>query len=231
MGPHDRPPRAYRGRDVCWWLGVLGKWDAETPGSGTEHVTVAVSGARGGETIDFRRLAAQGLTLLGMTSTYQDGVMSFAPDLAKNIARGDASLMSLLDEADAYVARDRLDLSEEPAARRIHPDPECVTNPIRELDLSEAGIGAIVWATGFAVDYSWLKVDAFDEKGRPRHHRGVSSEPGLYFLGLPWQSQRGSSFIWGVWHDAKHVADRISMKRKYLAYHAAAKGQPRGCLT
>lgn len=157
--------------------------------------------------------------------------MSFAPDLAKNIARGDASLMSLLDEADAYVARDRLDLSEEPAAGRIHPDPECVTNPIRELDLSEAGIAAIVWATGFAVDYSWLKVDAFDEKGRPRHPRGVSSEPGLYFLGLPWQSQRGSSFIWGVWHDAKHVADRISMKRKYLAYHAAAKGQPRGCLT
>lgn len=154
-----------------------------------------MSGARGGETIDFRRLAAQGLTLLGMTSTYQDGVMSFAPDLAKNIARGDASLMSLLDEADAYVARDRLDLSEEPAARRIHPDPECVTNPIRELDLSEAWIAAIVWATGFAVDYSWLKVDAFDEKGRPRHHCGVSSEPGLYFLGLPWQSQRGSSFI------------------------------------
>jgi hypothetical protein len=53
-----------------------------------------------------------------------------------------------------------------------------VTNPIRELDLAEAGIAAIVWATGFAVDYSWLKVDAFDEKGRPRHHRGVSSEPG-----------------------------------------------------
>lgn len=189
-----------------------------------------MSGARGGETIDFRRLAAQGLTLLGMTSTYQDGVMSFAPDLAKNIARGDASLMSLLDEADAYVARDRLDLSEEPAARRIHPDPECVTNPIRELDLSEAGIAAIVWATGFAVDYSWLKVDAFDEKGRPRHHRGVSSEPGS----ISWVTLAVAKRIqlhWGVWHDAKHVADRISMKRKYLAYHAAAKGQPRGCLT
>ena len=78
-------------------------------------------------------------------------------------------------------------------------------------------------ATGFAVDYSWLKVDAFDEKGRPRHQRGVSTEPGIYFLGLPWQSRRGSSFIWGVWHDAKHVADRISTQRKYLAYHAAAR--------
>jgi putative flavoprotein involved in K+ transport len=226
VGPHDRPPRAYRGRDFCWWLGVLGKWDLETPGPGTEHVTIAVSGARGGETIDFRRLAAQGLTLVGMTKTYQDGVMTFAPDLAKNIARGDASLMSLLDEADAYVARNGLDLPEEPEARRIDPDPECVTNPIRELDLAKAGIATIIWATGFTVDYSWLKVDAFDEKGRPRHQRGVSTEPGIYFLGLPWQSRRGSSFIWGVWHDAKHVADRISTQRKYLAYHAAAKREP-----
>lgn len=226
VGPHDRPPRAYRGRDFCWWLGVLGKWDLETPGPGTEHVTIAVSGARGGETIDFRRLAKQGLTLVGMTRTYQDGLMSFAPDLAKNIARGDANLMSLLDEADAYVARNGLDLPEEPAARRIEPDPECMTNPIRELHLAEAGIAAIIWATGFAADYSWLKVDAFDEKGRPRHQRGVSTEPGIYFLGLPWQSRRGSSFIWGVWHDAKHVADRISTQRKYLAYHAAAKREP-----
>jgi putative flavoprotein involved in K+ transport len=54
VGAHDRPPRSYRGRDFCWWLGVLGKWDLETPGPGTEHVTIAVSGARGGETIDFR---------------------------------------------------------------------------------------------------------------------------------------------------------------------------------
>ncbi|TGV75969.1 FAD-dependent oxidoreductase, partial [Mesorhizobium sp. M00.F.Ca.ET.149.01.1.1] len=217
---------AYRGRDFYWWLGVLGKWDLETPGPGTEHVTIAVSGARGGETIDFRRLAAQGLTLVGMTKTYRDGVMSFAPDLAKNIARGDANLMSLLDEADAYVARNGLDLPEEPAARRIDPDPDCVTNPILNLDLAEAGVATIIWATGFAVDYSWLKVDAFDEKGRPRHQRGVSVEPGIYFLGLPWQSRRGSSFIWGVWHDAKHVADRISTQRKYLAYHAAAKREP-----
>ncbi|NUS22277.1 MAG: NAD(P)-binding domain-containing protein, partial [Mesorhizobium sp.] len=226
VGAHDRPPRAYRGRDFCWWLGVLGKWDLETPGPGTEHVTIAVSGARGGETIDFRRLAAQGLTLVGMTKAYRDGVMSFAPDLAKNIARGDANLMSLLDEADAYVARNGLDLPEEPALRKIGPNPDCVTNPILELDLAEAGIATILWATGFAVDYSWLKVDAFDEKGRPRHQRGVSVEPGIYFLGLPWQSRRGSSFIWGVWHDAKHVADRISTQRKYLAYHAAAKREP-----
>ncbi|MFK0206342.1 flavin-containing monooxygenase [Agrobacterium sp. NPDC090283] len=226
VGPHDRPPRAYRGRDFCWWLGVLGKWDAETPGPGTEHVTIAVSGARGGETVDFRRLAAQGMTLVGLTQAYENGTITFAQDLADNIARGDANYLSLLDEADAYVARNGLDLPEENAAREIGPDPECVSNPTLKLNLAEAGITSIIWATGYAVDYSWLKVDAFDEKGRPKHQRGVSVEPGIYFLGLPWQSRRGSSFIWGVWHDAKHLADRISTQRKYLAYHASAKREP-----
>ena len=56
IGAHDRPPRSYRGRDFVWWLGVLNKWDAATPGRGTEHVTIAVSGAQGGKTVDFRRL-------------------------------------------------------------------------------------------------------------------------------------------------------------------------------
>lgn len=223
VGPHDRPPRAYRGRDFCWWLGVLGKWDAQAPAPGTEHVTIAVSGARGGETIDFRRLAGQGITLVGRTESYKNGVMIFAPDLATNIARGDANYMSVLDEADAYVARNGLDLAEEPGARKIGPDPQCVTDPILELNLAEAGIGSIIWATGFTVDYSWLGVDVFDENGKPKHQRGVSTEPGIYFLGLPWQSRRGSSFIWGVWHDAQHVADHISTQRKYLAYHAAAR--------
>ena len=222
VGPHDRPFRSYRGRDFCWWLGVLNKWDAETPGPGTEHVTIAVSGARGGETIDFRRLAARGMTLVGRAESFRDGVMRFAPDLNQNVARGDANHLSLMDEADAYVLANGLDLPEEPEARRIDPDPECMTDPILELDLAKAGITSIIWATGYSVDYSWMKVDAFDEKGRPKHQRGVSSVPGIYFLGLPWQSRRGSSFIWGVWHDAKHLADRISTQRKYLAYHAAA---------
>lgn len=225
VGPHDRPPRAYRGRDFCWWLGVLGKWDVETPSPGTEHVTIAVSGAQGGRTIDFRRLAAEGMTLLGLTESYRDGVLAFANDLATNISRGDANYLSLLDEADAYVDRNGIDLPEETEARKIEPDPLAMTNPIRELNLTNSGITSIIWATGYAVDYSWLRVDAFDDRGRPKHHRGVSVEPGIYFLGLPWQSRRGSSFIWGVWHDAKHLADRISTQRKYLQYHVSAVRQ------
>ncbi len=221
VGKHDRPPRSYRGRDFVWWLGVLGKWDAEVTDPATEHVTISVSGAHGGQTVDFRRLAAEGMTLLGVTQSFEDGVLTFAPDLADNLAQGDANYLSLLDQADAYIARNGLDLPEEPDARTIDPDPACVSDPILELNLEDAGIGTIIWATGFAVDFSWLNVDAFDDKGRPQHQRGVSSEPGIYFLGLPWLSRRGSSFIWGVWHDAKHLADHISTQRKYLAYRAA----------
>ena len=221
VGPHDRPPRSYRGRDFCWWLGVLGKWDLETPGAGTEHVTIAVSGARGGETIDFRRLAARGMSLVGRTTDYRDGVLMFAPDLGENIARGDASMLRMLDEADAYVELTGIDLPEDPDARMFDPDPDCVTNPMLELDLAKASVTSIVWATGYTVDYGWLKADTFYENGRPRHQRGMSAEPGIYFLGLPWQSRRGSSFIWGVWHDAKFVADRISTQRRYWDYHAA----------
>ena len=214
VGPHDRPPRAYRGRDFCWWLGVLGKWDMAAPLPGTEHVTIAVSGARGGETIDFRRLAQQGMILLGRATDWQNGTLVFADDLSKNLDGGDANYLSLLDEADAYARLNGLDLPEEPSARVRVPDASCISDPIRDLDLAAAGVATVIWATGFTVDYSWMKIDGFDDKGRPIHQRGVSVVPGVYFLGLPWQSRRGSSFIWGVWHDAKYLAEQIAAKAR-----------------
>ncbi|KAF2391751.1 putative oxidoreductase CzcO [Pseudomonas frederiksbergensis] len=221
VGAHDRPPRAYRNRDFCWWLGVLGEWDQAAMKPGREHVTIAVSGAHGGRTVDFRGLAHAGMTLVGLTQSFNGSTVSFQPNLAENLARGDENYRALLDAADAYIERNGLDLPEEPEARHTFPEPDCVSNPILELDLVKAGVTSIIWATGFATDYSWLKVNAFDDNGKPQHQRGVSSEPGVYFLGLPWQSRRGSSFIWGVWHDAKYVADHIAIQRSYLEYRDA----------
>src|SRR5690606_33625684 len=101
IGPHDRPPRRYRGKDFCWWLGVLGIWDLKVPAPNTEHVTIAVSGAYGGNTVDFRRLGNRGMTLLGRAERFASGVLHVAADLEENIARGDANHLSLLDRADA----------------------------------------------------------------------------------------------------------------------------------
>jgi len=139
-------------------------------------------------------------------------VMRFSPDLASNLAHGDASYLSTLDAADAYAAREGLDLPEEPASRTVEPEPPCVTDPILELDLHGAGIEAIVWATGYALDFGWLKVGAFDERGAPVHRRGITDVPGLYFLGLSWLSRRASAFIFGVERDAMHLADHIAAR-------------------
>jgi putative flavoprotein involved in K+ transport len=166
------------------------------------------------------------MMLLGRTESHDRGVLQFAPDLAENIAAGDANYLSVLREADAYIARNGLDLPPEPRAHLIRADPDCMTNPVRSLDLAGAGVAAIIWATGYTTDYGWLKLDVFDANGKPRHQRGVSPEPGIYFLGLPWQSRRGSSFIWGVWHDAKFLADHIAIQRSYLAFRPTGTVDP-----
>lgn len=221
VGRHSRLPRWYRGRDFCWWFGVLGLWQAQTPPAGAQHVTITVTGARGGHTVDFRTLAADGIELLGRLTSADGAVLHFAPDLRTNIAHGDAAYLEFLRAADAYVERNGLDLGAEPEAHSLGPDPAGTSDPVQQLDLAEAGVPAVIWATGFTTDFSWLEVDVFDEGGRPDQRRGVSREPGVYFLGLPWLSRRGSSFIIGLWHDARYVADHIMTQRGYLAYRPA----------
>ncbi|WP_285295278.1 flavin-containing monooxygenase [Aureimonas altamirensis] len=220
IGEHYRPPRSYRGRDYVWWLGVLGKWDEIKINAKKKHVAFAVSGYDGGKTIDFRRLGSAGITVLGMTEGYEDGVLTIADDLARNLAEGDRAYLEVLAEADAYVERNGIDLPPEPEAWAIQPDPACVTDPIRRLDLAAAGITTIIWATGFKFDFSWLQVDAFHPDGTPFHKRGISAEQGIYFLGLPDLTNRASSFIYGCWYDAKYIATHIGVQRNYDAYRA-----------
>ena len=148
-----------------------------------------------------------------MTKKFKDGLLYFAKHLKKNITQRDRNYLSVFDKADEYIARNNLNLPEEPEARIIESDPECITNPILELNLDKINIRSIIWATGYSQDFSWLKVDTFDDSGKPRHVRGVSAEQGIYFIGLPWLSMRGSSFIWGVWKDAKYLSEHIAKKK------------------
>ncbi|MCL9671239.1 NAD(P)/FAD-dependent oxidoreductase [Citrobacter sp. MNAZ 1397] len=218
VGEHYRPPRTYRDRDYCWWLGALGLWDEVKIKPKKEHVAFAVSGYEGGKTVDFRRLAHTGITLVGITKGWDNGVLSFAGGLAENIAAGDSAYFDVLRDADAYIERNGLDLPPEPQAWELQPDPECLLNPLTQLDIAAAGITTIIWATGFKFDFGWLNVDAFDEKGLPFHKRGISAERGIYFLGLPNLVNRASSFIYGVWHDAKYIADHIVLQNAYTDY-------------
>lgn len=218
VGEHYRPPRTYRDRDYCWWLGALGLWDEVKIKPKKEHVAFAVSGYEGGKTVDFRRLAHTGITLIGITKRWDNGVLSFAGGLAENIAAGDSAYFDVLRDADAYIERNGLDLPPEPQAWELLPDPECLLNPLTQLDIAAAGITTIIWATGFKFDFGWLNVDAFDEKGLPFHKRGISAERGIYFLGLPNLVNRASSFIYGVWHDAKYIADHIVLQNAYTDY-------------
>lgn len=218
VGEHYRPPRSYRGRDYCWWLGALGLWDEVKIQPKKKHVAFAVSGYEGGKTVDFRRLAHMGMTLVGVTRAWEDGVMEFEPGLAANVAEGDRAYFDVLRDADAYIEQNGLPFEFEPEAWELLPDPQCLVNPILSLDLAAAGVTTILWATGFSFDFSWLKVNAFDEKGEPFHKRGISAQSGIYFLGLPNLVNRASSFIYGVWHDAKYVADHIVLQNDYRAY-------------
>jgi putative flavoprotein involved in K+ transport len=212
VGPHNRPPRRYRGRDFVWWLGVLGKWDQKPVETNGPHVTIAVSGAHGGKTVDFRDLAQDGITLVGRANGFAEGKLTFSDDLKAIIAAGDDDYLATLRESDAYIAREGLDFPEEPEAHVIGPDPDCVTHPLTALDLAAAGITSVVWATGYAYDFGWIDFDIFNADGAPRHERGVSEVPGLHFLGLAGLSRRASAFIWGVWHDAAYLADHIAAR-------------------
>jgi putative flavoprotein involved in K+ transport len=81
---------------------------------------------------------------------------------------------------------------------------------IRFEDGSELALDAVIWATGYRPDYSWLKLPVFDEDGRLRHRRGVTDVPGLLFLGLTWQYTRGSALIGWVREDAEFIAEQIA---------------------
>jgi putative flavoprotein involved in K+ transport len=81
---------------------------------------------------------------------------------------------------------------------------------VRFEDGSELEVDAVIWATGYRPDYSWIKLPVFDEGGPLRHRRGVTDAPGLYFLGLTWQYTRGSALIGWVQEDAEFIAERIA---------------------
>ena len=76
-------------------------------------------------------------------------------------------------------------------------------------DGSELEVDAVIWATGYRPDHSWIELPVTDDDGRLRHRRGVTEVPGLYFLGLSWQHTRGSALLGFVADDAAFIAEQL----------------------
>jgi putative flavoprotein involved in K+ transport len=210
VGRHKRVPRRYRGHDLIWWLGELGLDQTTAAKRGPDKTLPLITGAYGGHTIDFRKLAGQGITLLGRVTASAGDTLNIEPGLSATLAAGDKIYFWFLDMVDEHVQRFGLNAPAEPEARIVEGDPACVAAPVAQLDLKKQGITSVIWATGYAFDFGWIDLPVFDSSGEPKHHDGVTDVPGLYFLGLPWLSRMNSSFLSGVGDDAAALAEHIA---------------------
>lgn len=87
-------------------------------------------------------------------------------------------------------------------------------NEILFQDKVKQKFNTISWATGFTPTYKWINIDGvISSNGIPIHKRGVSRINDLYFIGLPWQYQRGSALICGVGKDAEYLIPFILQSR------------------
>src|SRR4029078_10201381 len=89
-------------------------------------------------------------------------------------------------------------------------------------DGSDIEVDGVVWATGFASDYSWISLPVADDSGCVVHRRGMTDVSGLYMLGMPWQYTRGSALLGWVKDDAQFIAARIATLARTATTSGAA---------
>ncbi len=208
VGRHRRVPRRYRGRDYGWWQIQMGALERLSETLPADRLPALLTGVGGGHEVDLRALARQGVTLVGGLRGIDGEEMFFAKDLAENIAKGDDGVVAFRREVDEFVAAQGLDAPGEPPVR---PRPALPPAPER-IDLEQAGIGSVIWATGYRYAFDWIHCGVLDENGKPVHRRGVTSVPGVYFLGLPLLYKLKSAFLWGVGEDACYLAQLIASR-------------------
>lgn len=208
VGSAPRVARFYRGRDVVDWLDDMGHYrltvDDHPLGEDARRKTNHyVTGRDGGRDIDLRAFALQGMQLYGRLLGYQDGRLNTADDLRASLDNADATSEKIKHSIDEWITRQQITAPQEAAYQPVW-QPDNTPDAIDTANLS-----AIVWAVGFNTDFSWIDLPAFDDKGYPQHSRGVSAEPGLYFLGLPWLWTWGSGRFEGVGEDAGWLMQAI----------------------
>lgn len=210
VGSAPRVARRYRGRDVVDWLADMGHYDMPVElhpqkeavrGKANHYVT----GRDGGRDIDLRMRAKEGMQLHGRVADCVGGVMHFSDDLVKNLDNADQSSENIKNMIDGYIAEKGISAPQE--ARYVP-----VWQPKgghSSIDLHAENISGIVWSVGFESSFDWIDLPIFNGKGYPNHYRGVSREPGVYFLGLPWLHTWGSGRFSGVARDSAFLLEKI----------------------
>ncbi|MFF1674891.1 MSMEG_0569 family flavin-dependent oxidoreductase [Streptomyces sp. NPDC058256] len=227
VGSAPRVARFYRGRDCVAWLDEMGHYakgiDSFDDVSAVRmRVNHYVTGRDGGRDIDLRAFARDGMRLYGRLTGIDGGILEFADDLKVNLDRADAVADGIKDAIDAHITAQGVPAPDE--ARYI-PVWEPAEQP-EALDLAEARINSVIWSTGFTRDHRWIEIPVFDGRGYPMHWRGVTSTPGLYFLGLPWQYSWGSGRFEAVGRDAEFLADHIDASRRLADVCGTLTGAP-----
>jgi putative flavoprotein involved in K+ transport len=215
LSRHRRVPRRLRGQDVYWWLERMGRF-AQTIDSfpGRQWPPgIVVTGVSGGYDVNVRRMAADGVRVLGRILGVCDGRLVSATNANEVLDEADQTFAGFLAAAREFAGAhpDAEIVAEEPTP------PEAVAAAVREvesLDLRREHIAAIIWATGYNYDYAWLKAPALDAEGRPLQHRGISPVPGLYFLGLHWMHTVKSGLLSGVGSDAEYLAEHMDRRTR-----------------
>jgi putative flavoprotein involved in K+ transport len=211
VGDAPRCARFHRGRDVVEWLADMGYYDIgvdthplrEGVRDNTNHY---VTGRDGGRDIDLRRFAKEGMQLFGRLNSLQGTTLQFSADLTGKLDAADAVYTRINASIDKYIAEQGIEApSGTPYTPLWVPEQEAT-----ELDLAGSGITSIIWCIGFQPDFSWVDVPVFNGRSYPGHRRGVTAQPGLYFLGLPWLHTWGSGRFSGIARDAQYVVEQLA---------------------
>ncbi|MFF7708512.1 MSMEG_0569 family flavin-dependent oxidoreductase [Pseudomonas sp. NPDC007930] len=211
VGDAPRCARFYRGKDVVDWLAEMGYYDIgvdthplrEGVRDNTNHY---VTGRDGGRDIDLRRFAAEGMRLHGRLEAFEGNALRFAGNLGASLDAADAVYNRINASIDQYISAHGI---EAPPGGAYQPGWQPAAGA-SALNLAAEGISTVIWCIGFTPDFSWVELPVFNGKGYPGHVRGVSAEPGLYFLGLPWLYTWGSGRFSGVARDAEYVVEHLA---------------------
>jgi putative flavoprotein involved in K+ transport len=211
-----RAPRRYRGRDLLEWWVDMKNLDVKFTDLEDKLISHAaqpqISGlGRYGHTISLQHLARQGVIVLGHLMDVEADTLILNDDAATHIHFADQFSQQLKNDIDTYIHKAGIvppALEDDPADL---PDPLAeYASPLRHLNLRNAKISTIIWATGFTGDFSWIHLPILDREGKPIHRRGVSPIRGLYFIGFPWLNSRKSGIIYGMEEDARYIMSAIT---------------------